>query len=235
MQTFPTFKVAYPLFIVGKPYPDDFPYVLFTHGHLMDELVRGEESEAVYLALRALGCKRPTLPNDPASPLTVAGLAEATDAFTLALWKQDSSVDYTFWNEISRRIVHPQSCPLGGQGAEPLTRHNHPSSPHDGLAPKVRDFLEMTLMDPNLPTPVGSLRQTTVAPAFSKPSCLVYGHDHLGTAEQVGACGVPFYVFDSGGWTVEFDGHVPHSHALVWPDDGTLPNYVYLPVAQNGH
>ena len=224
----PQFKVAYPLFIAGNPYPDDFPYVMFTHGHLLDTLVRGEESEAAYIALRALGCKRPTVPADPES---VARIAELADDFTLALWKQDSTVDYTFWNMIVRRLAHPQSCPLAGHETESVTRVNHPASTHDGLMPKVQAFLETVLADPNLPTPVGSLRQTVVAPAFSKPSCLVFGHDHLGTVEQIGACGVPFRVFDSGGWTVEFDGHVPHSHALVWPDEGTTPNYVYLSLA----
>jgi hypothetical protein len=225
----PSFKVAYPLFLESKSEPADFPYVLFSHGHLMDALVRGEEQpDAVYLALRALGCRRPYLPPDPSNILSISQIAASTDDFTLSLWKQDSAVDYTFWNEISRRLAHPGSCALKGKGSQAVTRANHPTSPRDGLMPSVRDFLEVALTDASLPTPVGSLRSAEPSPSFTKPSCFVYGHDHLGTAAQVMACGVPFQVFDSGGWTVEFDGHVPHSHALVWYDDNITPCYAYL-------
>jgi hypothetical protein len=223
----PAFKVAYPSFI-AVPDPSNFPYTMFTHGHLLDALVRGEESEAVYLALRALGCGRSTLPTDPENALSLKGLAAATDEFTLSLWKQDSAAGYTYWNMISRRLAHPQSCSLEHQASQIVTKKNHPSSPRDGLMPSVQGFLEMVVMDPSLPTPVGSLRSETTAPAFKTSSCLVFGHDHLGTASQVAAYGVPFSVFDSGGWTKEFDGHVPHTHALVWEDDDIVPTYLYL-------
>jgi hypothetical protein len=224
----PLFDVAYPLYIADKAPGDDFPYVMFTHGHLMDDLVLGYDSGAVYEALKAIGCKRPTLP-DYTMP-SVKSLAEHTDGFTLALWKENSKIGYEFWNQIARRLSHPQSCPLGdGDVSTNITNHNHPSSPRDGLAPKVRDFLDKVLTDPNLPTPVGSLRDEVLAPAFLKPSCMVYGHDHMGTAERVIACGVPFQVYDSGGWTSEFEGHKPHTHALIWYDEpGTIPGYVYL-------
>jgi hypothetical protein len=224
----PAFSIAYPIFLVADAFPADFPYTMFTHGHLMDPLVQGNESEAVYLALKALGCQRPSIPNDPAETLTITQIAQATDGFTLSLWKQDSTVDYTYWNMIARRLAHPQSCPTAGQPTTALKPADHPSSPRDGQMPQSKWFLETAVTDPNLPTPVGSLRSTTVAPAFSKPSCFVFGHDHLGTSVEAGICGVPFQIYDSGGWTVEFDGHTPHSHALVWNDAGTTPTYLYL-------
>jgi hypothetical protein len=222
------FKVAYPLYLESQSDPIDFPLVLFSHGHLMDTLVRGEDSEATYLALRALGCGRPTLPPDSSDILSIAQIAEATDDFTLSLWKQDSEVDYTFWNKISRRLSHPESCLLKGLPSQPVGRLNHPASPRDGLMPFVCDFLEVALTDPSLPTPVGSLRSSAPSPAFAKPSCFVFGHDHLGTTFPAVAYGVPFQVFDSGGWTVEYDGHTPHSHALIWHDDDVVPSYIYL-------
>lgn len=224
----PAFSVAYPIFLVADPYPDDFPYILFTHGHVMDPLVQGRESEAIYIALKALGCSRPTIPDDPSETLTINQIAQATDGFTLSLWKQDSTVDYTYWNMISRRLSHPQSCPMAGKPTTNLSPANHPSSPRDGQMAQASWFLETAVTDPNLPTPVGSLRSPTVDTAFNKPSCFVFGHDHLGTAMQAGICGVPFNIFDSGGWTVEFDGHTPHSHILIWNDEGTTPTDVFL-------
>ena len=52
------FRVSYPIFrdvSVG----DDYPMLLFTHGHLLDPLVRGLDPYEEYLALGALGCYRP--------------------------------------------------------------------------------------------------------------------------------------------------------------------------------
>jgi len=224
----PAFSVAYPIYLVADSYPDDFPYVIFTHGHLMDPLVQGRESDAVYFGLKALGCERPELPGNPSEPLTIAQIAEATDEFTLTLWKQDSTVDYTLWNMIVRRISHPQSCPMVGKPTASLTPADHPSSPRDGQMAQAPWFLEKAIIDPNLPTPAGSMRSPTVATAFNKPSCFVFGHDHLGTSVQSGIYGVPFQIFDSGGWTVEFEGHTPHSHVLVWDDESTIPTDVFL-------
>ncbi len=226
----PVFSVAYPIFLVAGRGPDDFPYVLFTHGHLMDSLVQGRESAAAYLALEALGCRRPYLPSDPSQTLTIAQIAQATDGFTLSLWKQDSTVDYTLWNMIARRLVHPQSCPMAGKPTAPLDPLNHPSSPRDGQMAQAAWFLDTALTDPSLPTPVGSPRSPTAATTFNNPSCFIFGHDHLGAAMQAGICGVPFNIFNSGGWTVEFDGHAPHSHVLIWNDEGTTPTAVYLAV-----
>jgi hypothetical protein len=218
------FKVAYPVYLVGKPSPDDFPYVLFTHGHLMDSLIRGEDSEAEYLALKVLGCRRSLVPEDA----SLAEIARATADFTLALWKEDSAAGYTFWNMIVRRLSHPHDCPMKGDPTAYLNPTCHPSSPRDGLMPQASQFLESALTDDCLPTPVGSLRAPAGEnAAFSKLSCFVFGHDHLGTAAKVVVYGVPFGVFDSGGWTAEFEGHVPHTHALLW-DDGAIPSYLYL-------
>ena len=33
---------------------------------------------------------------------------------------------------------------------------------------------------------------------------------------------MPFACADSGGWTSEFEGHLPHSHALVWREAGQV-------------
>jgi hypothetical protein len=227
-STKPTFKVSYPIYLVSEPFPNDFPYVLFTHGHLLDSLVQGRDAEAKYVALKALGCPHPSLPDGSTQTVTIQQVAAATDPFTLALWKEHSTLDYTFWNFLVRRLSHPGACPMAGKPTGAIDDTCHPSSPRDGQFPSIWWFLETAIQDPTLPTPVGSLRSPTLSPAFNKRSCSVFGHDHLGTRADAGICGVPFNICDSGGWTVEFDGHVPHSHVLVWPGVDPVPTDYFV-------
>ena len=91
----------------------------------------------------------------------------------------------------------------------------------------VPEFLDLMLLDPCLPSPVGDFGQAP-GEAFTKPSCLVFGHDHLGARKTVVSCGVPFHVVDSGGWTSEFDGHLPHCRALVWQKDEDVTPEIYF-------
>jgi hypothetical protein len=220
-------SVAYPGLLV-QPAADDFPYVYFTHGHLLDRMVRGLDSEATYMGLRVLGCPRPRVPIDPSEVSSVVELARLTDPFTLSLWERYSRRDYLYSNKIMRRLDHPTSCPLQvGLAHVPrdgkslisiveVDSLNDPSSPRDGLMAEVPFFLDVMTTDPRLPTPVGSLRPQSQSPAFTRKSCLVYGHDHLGSSRTVVAAGVPYVAVDSGGWTSEYEGHKPHSHVLVW-------------------
>ena len=125
----PAFWVSYPLF-VEKPWAEGFPYVAFTHGHLLDPLVRGLDSDATYLALRALGCGRPGVPD---SPVSVSQLAKCTDNFTLSLWQRYSRRDWVYSNQIMRRLEHPSSCPLQSASApesvSPADQLTDPSPP----------------------------------------------------------------------------------------------------------
>jgi hypothetical protein len=198
--------------------------LVFTHGHLLDPLVLGWDPTAEYTALAALGCKRPSVPADESDIKSVADLALRVNDFCLSLWQRYSPRDFAYSNYVMRRLLHPQSChwqgglmtgiysiPPGGEGMD------EPPA-HQGNMVQVPWFLNLLLMDPSLPSPVGKIGEGPVGPAFTNPSCLVFGHDHLGLDRTIVACGVPFKVADSGGWTAEFDGHLPHCHVLVWFD-----------------
>ena len=212
-------SVSYPIYhdLTAGP---DFPALVFTHGHLLDPLVRGEDGDAEYAALAALGCSR----SDVSGETTVTGLARAVHDFVLSLWRRYSPRDRTFANYVMRRLLHPQSCEWQNgsarDGAYPLgddVLHRDQPPAGEGYMGSVSTFLDLLMLDPSLPSPVGSIGGDPSGASFvQKPSCLVFGHDHLGARKTVVSCGVPFYVVDSGGWTSEFEGHLPHCRALVW-------------------
>ena len=219
---FPVFNgslhISYPIYhdvSVGT----DFPVLIFTHGHLLDPLVRGEDSDAEYAALAVLGCRRPNV-----SEVTSAtDLARAVHDFVLDLWRRYSPRDRTFANYVMRRLLHPQTCQwqqdLTKDGIYPLgasAEHYDQPPAGEGYMGNVPTFLDLLMLDPSLPSPVGTIGGNSSQASFTKPSCLVFGHDHLGARKTVVSCGVPFHVVDSGGWTSEFDGHLPHCRALVW-------------------
>jgi hypothetical protein len=216
------FRVSYPIFHDENAGDEhDFPLLLFTHGHLLDSLVRGLSPEYMYTALRALGCKKPPLQDKIAQVSSIKQVARYTDDFTLALWRRYSKMDYVYSNYIMRRLDHPQTCPkhyICPAGFNSVPENTDPAPSSYNQKDAVSWLLDLALMDPELPTPVGSLRPTSQTPAFLNPSCFVFGHDHLGSSQMIVSCGVPFHMFDSGGWTSEFSGHRPHSHALVWRD-----------------
>ena len=192
----------------------DYPLHVVTHGHLLDPLVIGADSAPTYDFLWSLGCRRPSFSWDEGLP-SIRKLGEATLDFCLNLWKRYSTIDYAYSNYVMRRLNHPESCPFMLSGDVPMGGDEHPAG--QGNASNLPWFLAGVVMDPDLPTPVGSLGQGgSLPPVLTEPSCLSFGHDHLGIFRQVVACGVPFVAADSGGWTAEFRGHRPHTHVLVW-------------------
>jgi hypothetical protein len=211
---------SYPLYWDTSVGPD-YPMLIFTHGHLHDPLVLGQDAEAEYVALRSLGCSRPNL--IPEKITSVGILARAVDSFVLSLWQRYSERDYVYANHVMRRLNHPQTCEWQSAFAEiglyytgkRCVSADQPP-PGQGYVDNVPAFLSLLIMDPNLPTPVGQLGGKPLGPAFTNPSCLVFGHDHLGTRRMMSVCGVPWDVVDSGGWTSEYNGHLPHCHALIW-------------------
>jgi len=219
--------VSYPLYHAAG---QDFPVLAFTHGHLLDPLVLGRDSEAEYAALAALGCRRPNISTET----SVSKRARLVHDFVLDLWRRYSSRDRIFANYVMRRLLHPQSClwqreiGLDGPhvlGDEYATDDQPPAG--EGYMGSVTEFLDLMMLDTGLPSPVGDFGHVPGA-AFTKPSCLVFGHDHLGARKTVVSCGVPFHVVDSGGWTSEFDGHLPHCRALVWQKSEDVSPEVYF-------
>ena len=216
--------VAYPLYWDRAP-GDDWPMLLTTHGHLLDPIVLGWDAQVKYAALESLGCHRPSVSRDASDTRSVRHLAEATLPFVLSMWKRYSARDYAYSNYVMRRLEHPQSCEFQAlwykneffEVTESNIRSDAPPA-GAGYSANLPWLLEVMLLDPELPSPVGSLRRDQRDETFHQRSCLTHGHDHLGTFRDVVACGVPFAVADSGGWTSEYDGHLPHAHALVWKD-----------------
>jgi hypothetical protein len=213
-------RFAYPLYWDKSAGPD-YPMLVVTHGHLLDSLVLGQEPEATYAGLKALGCERSTVSS---AQISVGQVAGATLKFCLSLWARYSERDFIYFNKIMRRLDHPISCSMsqlfdhrsGYFTMDHALCESDQSPTAQGHADHLPWFCELLVADPYLPTPVGSLRQGPVGPAFEKSSCLTFGHDHLGLHKQLVVCGVPFAAVDSGGWTSEYEGHLPHSHVLVW-------------------
>ncbi len=233
---------GYPIYWDESPgSADDYPIHVVTHGHLMDPLVLGWDPEYEYAALAALGCERPQVSRSD-NPL-LSQLGTVTRRFVTGLWSRYSPRDYAYANYVMRRLVHPQSCAyqrlpgLPGDYYDLSYPGQNLDFPSRDAAPAGQDyvmgnlpwFLDCILTDPRLPSPVGSLRQGNPAPAaLTKPSCLTRGHDHLGTFRTVVAGGVPWVDASSGGWTSEFDGHLPHAHSLVWKEPGQIVPEVYF-------
>jgi hypothetical protein len=216
---------AYPIYwdtAVGG----DYPMLVTTHGHLFDPLVLGWDPEHEYAELSALGCSRPRVSRDAGELTSVKQLAEITLPFCEQLWSRYSPLGYTYSNYIMRRLNHPQSCPwqtrFNPWGYYQLEQDDDQPPAGQGYVTNLPWFLQLLIQDLYLPTPVGTLRQGVPSPALTKPSCVTFGHDHLGTFSKLVACGVPFVAADSGGWTCEYDGHLPHAHALVWRKAGQV-------------
>lgn len=229
--------VAYPLYRDRSP-GDDFPLLLTTHGHLLDPLVLGRDSDATYLALRALGCSRPAVPAEAGEVGSVRRLARRTLDFVLALWQRYSARDYVYANYVMRRLECPSSCQyqswssvagVPGRCCEATSLESDQPPAGEGYAASLPWLLEVALLDPELPSPVGEFGRGAETHEFArKKSCLTFGHDHLGIRKTVTALGVPFDCVDSGGWTSEHDGHLPHTHVLVWRDRAEVVPQVYF-------
>lgn len=207
-------KVAYPVFMPHGP------WILFTHGHLMDRLVRGKAPDIEYAALAALGCPRPETPVDGAEVPSLFALAEKTDPFSLALWKRYSIFDAKVQDLILRRSARPPSDPmarasdrLSGRAVEAVPMVEPDS---ESKFPEAPWFLSAALVDSRLPTPVHGFG------GRPEPLCFVYGHDHLGNQAEVPVLDETFRVVSSGGWTSDYAGHRPHSRVLIWVKDSDV-------------
>jgi len=218
------FRIAYPNFATDV----EFPYILFHHGHLFDPFVLGWNDDAKSKALYLIGLSK-AVDRDIDS---MQMLAKATESFILNIWSEDTQLGYVYWNLLNRRLDHSQSCPLFGTKSQLVPDNLDPSSPRDGFLPLVPWYLNIALADPELPTPVGSFQRSAGVPEdFTKQSCFVFGHDHLGSRTSNITCGVPFAVRDSAGWTVEHEGHHPHTHFLLWKTpDSCIPESHFVQV-----
>jgi 3',5'-cyclic AMP phosphodiesterase CpdA len=206
-------RLAYPVFV------PEGAWALFSHGHLMDPLVRGIAPDIEYAALAALGCPRPVTSPEEAS---LSKIAERTDPFSLALWKRYSRLDEAYQKYVLRRFDRIPSDPKAlwaDRGQASVSAGMAIDTATGSLFPHVDWFLTAALLDPRIPTPVSK----------NEPMTFVFGHDHLGTRAWRQVCDQSVLVCDSGGWTSDYRGHRPHSRVLVWDKkDDPYPRLYYV-------
>ena len=209
--SFARVRSAYPNYVLGRYWP----YLAFHHGHFLDGLVIGQESEAKYLGLRVLtGQGRP--PVIVGGDETVLSIHQKTEAFVAALWDYNSRAREIEWAIIRRgdaRIVCPSYPALdvasGKVAPEPF---------YDDLGKYAEWYVNVLMADDTTPPPIGS---------SAMPSYLFVGHDHLGGARDVvGMDGKLWRVVDTGGWTSDNEHRGLHCHATIWlPDENTPAAY----------
>lgn len=202
---------AYPNLVVG----DGWPYVVFHHGHLLDSLVLGQDSEAKYAALlAAAGASRPAV-NVHDVDLTVKKLCDLTTDFVCKVWEYDSLARRVEWS-VMRRFSPVPPCPRFP--TEPAPAHRAvlpPEPPTPGLASRWTWYADLLLRDPSTPAPVGA--DLRVRSDLSQPSYLVVGHDHRGgQASYADPDGAEWRLVDCGGWTDDDGDGRAHCHVVVW-------------------
>jgi 3',5'-cyclic AMP phosphodiesterase CpdA len=207
-DSFARVRSAYPNYILGRYWP----YLAFHHGHFLDGLVIGQESEAEYFGLRVLmGQGRPTV--IVGGDETVASIHQKTEAFIAALWDYNSRAREIEWAIIRRgdaRIACPHypALPLGSSVA-------HPEIFYDDLGKYVEWYVNVLMADDTTPPPISS---------SAMPSYLFVGHDHLGGVKDVlGMDGKAWRVVNTGGWTSDNEHHGLHCHATIWLPDEDAP------------
>jgi hypothetical protein len=204
-------RSAYPNYILGRYWP----YLVFHHGHFLDDLVIGQDEDAKYLELRVLtGVGRPDV--NVHGDETVKSLYDKTEAFISATWEYNSRAREVEWAMIRRLQDQPQSCSY-------YPTENAPSSllvpPTETFGPAPSKYLlwyaNVLMADATTPPPLGHP---------SDPSYLFLGHDHRGGFADVSAMDErPWKIVNTGGWTNDGCGSAVHGHATVWSKNENIP------------
>lgn len=204
-------RVAYPNYVLGT----GWPYLVFHHGHFLDDLVLGLEDPLKYAGLVALtGQGRPRV--DVAGDETVRSLHDKTVSFLSSLYAYDSHARKELW-AIIRRGDAGLSCPHSLDFYKSVL---HDEVLQDGLGKHTRWYCDLLMADPTTPPPIG---------ASKFQSYLFVGHDHRGGSRDVVAMdGKPWTVVNTGGWTTEGGCRTPHKHAVVWSEGHTEPGVYCL-------
>lgn len=199
-------RVAYPNYVLGRYYP----YLVFHHGHLIDDLLLGKHPSSTY-ALLAVSCGAPHPQVDTENDESISSIHHKTEAFIESLWTFNSKTRAAEWAFL-RRGSTAASCPYFGKTVqgEPLG---------SDFAKYARWYASVLLADPSTPAPLGPR---------GNPCYLVIGHDHAGGSLNIENLydGCAFRVLNLGGWTREGGATDIHQHALVWNYDAELPRTV---------
>jgi hypothetical protein len=204
-------RSAYPNYVLGRYWP----YIVFHHGHLLDELVLGASSEATYLGLRLMigeGKPKVFVGGDE----TIKSLHDKTKAFIGAMWRFNSHAREHEWSLI-RRSNQATRCPSFPQAPAPSSAPIISSECQDeGLGRFAPWYVNTLMADATTPGAIGST---------DHPCYLFIGHDHCGGSKDISAMdGRRWKLINTGGWTSEGGCKELHSHVVVWNSDAETPN-----------
>lgn len=198
-------KSAYPIYCLGK----SWPYLVFHHGHFLDDLILGQKSDAEYLGLEVMTeAERPKI--NIHEEQTLFSIHHKTSDFISKMWTSSSHIREIEWAILRRLGDHPRCSFYPGDSSAPAFSRVLESEPHaDKLASRLTWFTNLLMADPVTPAPIGDPLH---------PSYLFIGHDHRGGFARVeGMDGMNWKVVNSGGWTDDTDrGRNVHSHIVTW-------------------
>jgi hypothetical protein len=204
-------RSAYPNYVLGRYWP----YLVFHHGHLLDELVLGAGSDAAYLGLRLMiGEGRPKV--IVGGDETIRSLHDKTAAFIGAMWLFNSHVREHEWSLI-RRSNEAKRCPSFPQAPAPSSVPIIGSEIQDeGLGRFAPWYVDTLMADATTPGAIGSAKD---------PCYLFIGHDHGGGCKDIVSMDDRRWsLINMGGWTAEGGCKELHSHVVVWGKDAETPN-----------
>ena len=204
-------RSAYPNYTIGRYWP----YMTFHHGHFMDDLILGQDSEAEYLGLRVLtGVGRPDV--NVHDDETVKSIHDKTEAFIAATWEFDSRAREIEWAMIRRLQTGHSQCsyyPKTPAPAEQLVSLTEPFC--SGLSKNAAWYANVLMTDSTTPAPLGQA---------DAPSYLFVGHDHQGGFKNLpGMDGRYWKLVNTGGWTNDGDGPAVHGHVVLWSKNEAAP------------
>ena len=209
---FSRIRSAYPNYILGRYWP----YMVFHHGHFLDDLILGQDPETQYLGLRVLtGVGRPGVNvNDDE---TVKSIYDKTESFVAATWEYNSKARELEWAMIRRLQTQPSQCsyyPTEKAPAEMAVATLEPFG--DDLGKNALWYANVLMADSTTPAPLGRA---------DVPSYLFVGHDHKGGFKSIsGMDNRPWRVVNTGGWTNDGGGSAVHGHVTLWAKDENAPS-----------
>jgi hypothetical protein len=205
---FDRIRSAYPNYILGR----SWPYLTFHHGHFLDDLILGQESDAKYAGLQILtGVGRPDINLNEDN--TLISIHEKTRKFISSMWAFNSKAREVEW-ALLRRGTQAPKCDFYPSPPTPSLAviKEHQSS---SLGNQATWYADLLLSDSTTPSPLGL--------PFSS-SYLFVGHDHGGGFKKIsGMDNRNWELVNTGGWTMDDGRKEVHSHVTLWKKQSDYP------------